>query len=170
MVAYAKSLSALDQAKKKEQAVIDLHAAASAKFLSNLADTAATNGLLSVLGQWQAAKEERKQAEQANADSQNMLASAQQNLEEETQKTMGPLTGDVKKEIEQKLSENRTTEFLSLMQEGLPFAAASLSNDVNNAAASRAKQDMTDHFQSLSPQDQTTWIDHIKKYRSGWIS
>ena len=102
LIAHAQSLSALDQAQIKKQDVINLHTAASAKFLSNLADSAATNGLLSVLDQWQAAAEESKKAEQAVADSQNTLVSAQQKLEKETQKIMGPLTRDVKKEIEQR--------------------------------------------------------------------
>ena len=74
--------------KKKEQAITKLHAAASAKFLSNLADSTATDGLLSVLDQWQAAKEKRKQAEQAAESSLNTLASSQQRLDAGKQKTM----------------------------------------------------------------------------------
>ena len=107
LIAHAQSLSALDQAKKKEQAVIDLHAAASAKFLSNLADSAVTNGLLSVLGQWQAAKEERIQAEQAAESSQNTLASAQEKLHAENQQIMGTITAQVKKEIDDRLAKAR---------------------------------------------------------------
>ena len=101
--------------------------------------------------------------------SQTTLASAQQKLDAGKQKTMADLWLDVKKEIDQKVSaHNRSAEFESIMQDGSSFQTFPAQTD--NPANLQAQKDMTDYFQSLSPQDQTTMIDLIKKYRTGWIS
>ena len=133
-----KDQSALNQAKKKEQAITKLHAAASAKFLSNLADSAATDGLLSVLDQWQAAKEKRKQAEQAAESSQNTLASAQEKLHAENQQIMETITAQVKREIDDRLAKAR--DMLKQVS-GIPLNVSIDSDTAPNDVSSLASVD-----------------------------
>ena len=101
---YESNKAAVIKADTARQALIQSHALASAQFSRNPADLNAANNLLGVLKGIQAATDERTMAEKAMADSQNMLASEQQKLNDEKQKAMSKTAVEVKKEIDERLA------------------------------------------------------------------
>ena len=123
------------------------------------------DGLSTAIDQMAAAAEGWKAAKQAAAGSQKELTFAQFRLDTQNQQAMANLADEVKKEIDQKLSNvDLTAEFEGLMRERMPVGG--VSKEKQDAAFQFVRK-MTDHFETLNPQDQRTMIDLTKKYRAG---
>ena len=186
---------ALNQALRNEHAGGDALTKAQALFHKNMADTAAADTVVAAIDNLQKATDVRVKAQKELKSGQLTLHNAQQKLADTQKQATARVDEQAKQDVDDmrlKLQEARTKlvgKALSGEQGELLLWGTQTENysnkldllaNVNDSRQSMGKTKemttfydknyVTDHFNSLSPKDQKTWLDLIEKYRAGLIT